>query len=858
MKESEKKVEESFFSSVASVSQYSDVYDDYEQIMRGSKDLGPTTQTPPINKFEKSENNEDNENNENNEKNENDVNNETNLNDDNLFEDVEEHLNNDNNINIKNSLPIPQDENSLNKNENLFNEKRNLTSSIKEVENESEEILDNDNNNYNSNHNINEEKKNKSIKNFNSKSNTNININNSNKINKSIKDPKKKEDNSYLNVTDNLTQQIKSDAYSTVFKKTSFIKNESDMMPSERKITFDNNLYPFDNSIDEEYPELKNNFYIKNSKKEPKAKKVEENKAIKTFIKHKTATGIEVNKTFKSKPTFEFGKDSRYFSNGINFQTSISKQMKKRKKNKYDATNILKKAVLLNGRKEHKKLKHSSLAENILDQIGETNPNQLPIDNIKFNGIKIDEINLNYLKKYLRRINVESNIKNQKNKFFKTLIELQNFYIDDTSVWVIKINKEGKYLACGCKSGRIKIYELMGYNYMYFRKNYSKSNVMDYLNFISESPYKTLESHKSDIIDLCWSPFYSNLLLSASFDHSVNLWDINQEGNNCLMKNYDHSDIVTCICFNPVIKNVFISGCLDTFVYLWKFDYYNSDIVNSLEEKNNEYNKENCHLNIKSEANMIPLNKKNSNKKNRNINSNLNEVEQTNNNNTFDDLNKTNLFFESKNKDSLDYFNIEHKITALAYFPDGSKIAVGTEKGRIYVYNTYPKINYNNNFFVSQKKLGFFHDGKKITFIQFIDKIFAIISTSDSYIRLVNMVEGKIIYHYKGYVNKASMTRAYTDLIDDVIIVGGEDGNCCLWNLYDKEQCGKINNYEFFKPFAKELIECNLIAPEVCYVNYIQKILKLTNKIIITSIIINGTSKGRLEILLNIDESLSK
>lgn len=114
--------------------------------------------------------------------------------------------------------------------------------------------------------------------------------------------------------------------------KTSFIKNESDMMPSERKITFDNNLYPFDNSIDEEYPELKNNFYIKNSKKEPKAKKVEENKAIKTFIKHKTATGIEVNKTFKSKPTFEFGKDSRYFSNGINFQTSISKQMKKRKK----------------------------------------------------------------------------------------------------------------------------------------------------------------------------------------------------------------------------------------------------------------------------------------------------------------------------------------------------------------------------------------------------------------------------------------------------------------------------------------------------------------------------------------------
>ena len=66
------------------------------------------------------------------------------------------------------------------------------------------------------------------------------------------------------------------------------------------------------------------------------------------------------------------------------------------------------------------------------------------------------------------------------------------------------------------------------------------------------------------------------------------------------------------------------------------------------------------------------------------------------------------------------------------------------------------------------------------------------------------------------------------------------------------------NKYEFFKPFSKELIECTLIAHEKCYVNYMQKILKLTNKILILSIIVNGTSKGRLEILLNIDESIQK
>ena len=200
---------------------------------------------------------------------------------------------------------------------------------------------------------------------------------------------------------------------------------------------------------------------------------------------------------------------------------------------------------------------------------------------------------------------------------------------------------------------------------------------MDYLNFISESPYKTLESHKSDIIDLCWSPFYSSLLLSASFDHSVNLWDVNQEGNNCLLKNYEHSDIVTCICFNPVINNIFISGCLDTFVHIWTFDYYN-DIGNSLEERFSGYNKENSNLNIKSDVNMIPSsNKKNSNEKNRKKTSDLNINEANQTNNTFADVTKATFFPESKNKDkAFEYFNIEHKITALAYFPDGSKIAI--------------------------------------------------------------------------------------------------------------------------------------------------------------------------------------
>ena len=397
----------------------------------------------------------------------------------------------------------------------------------------------------------------------------------------------------------------------------------------------------------------------------------------------------------------------------------------------------------------------------------------------------------------------------------------------------------------------------MGYNFPHYKSNYNKNNILEYFKFLNETPYKTLQRHKSDIIDLSWSPFHPNLLLSASFDHYVYLWDINQEGNNCLIEEYEHNDIVTSISFNPNIKNIFISGCLDTFVRVWKLNYYNN-IIGDIEENNNINNEkdnnnyENSEINIFSKVNKKKTNNKNEIRKNTKI---VN-IESNIVNNSLEDMNKTKQNLEHSNKNRIDYFNIAQKITSLSYFPDGSKIAVGTEKGKIYVYNTFPNINYNNNFFVSKKKFGFFNDGKKVTNIQFVDKMHAIITTGDSYIRLVDMMVGRILYQYKGNVNKDYMTRAYTDLNDDIIIVGGDDGRCYIWNLIDKKNKKKNKNYINFKPFSKELITCNLIASENCYTNYMQKILKLTNKIIIISIIINGTSQGRLEILLNIDETV--
>ena len=473
------------------------------------------------------------------------------------------------------------------------------------------------------------------------------------------------------------------------------------------------------------------------------------------------------------------------------------------------------------------------------NNIIETEDN-LSINKVKFIDFKQDEIDINFLKTKLRKIQVYSkNIKHPKNKYIRCLIELQNFYIDDSSIWVIKLNHDGNYLAAGCQSGKIKIFRVINYKYENFENSYDKDNILNYCNFICQNPYKTLKGHKSDIIDLSWSPFFPNLLLSASLDYFIILWDISLPEGSCQINKYEHSDMVTCVDFNPVYENIFISGCLDTFVRQWLLDYNKNSNSKKNENKGLPTAEESYKGFIIGSAN------------NNNINNNKN-------NNKFSFMSLIKFSKNKKNptidKNLIDYFNVAQKITAVSYFPDGSKIAIGTERGKIYIYNTFPKITYIRNF-DCKNKLGRFRSGRKITNIEFFDKDSAIITTTDSRLRYVTMPEGKLIHKYKGYVNKNKMVRTYSDLCNDIIISGSEDGNCYIWSLFNLENNSKKNyHYEYFKPFSKDIIECSIIVPEKCYTNYMQKIFKLTNKLLIISIIINATSGGRLEVLLNIDD----
>jgi len=402
----------------------------------------------------------------------------------------------------------------------------------------------------------------------------------------------------------------------------------------------------------------------------------------------------------------------------------------------------------------------------------------LKINSIIFEKIKESDINLKFLQSKLRTIPIKiKNISNIKNRHFKNLIELQNFYIEDSPIWVIKFSNDSNYLATGGKKGIVKIFEIMNYEYENFKSSYDKSQILSFLNFLSEKPKKTLNEHSNDIIDLSWSSINYSYLLSASLDYTVILWDIKEKQS--FIKKFIHNDMLTSVSFHPFDDNIFITGCLDRFIRIWKI----------LSDKKPEY------------------------------------------------------------------FNIEEKITTLSYFPSGESVAIGTHNGKIIIYDVEPKISYNYSFFV-RNRVGKNSLGKKVTNIEFVNRNSALITTCDSRIRYVSIPDGKMIHKYKGLINEKSMIRAHCDFIYDLVISGSENGYCYIWSRNNKEDKNKKNyHYEYFKPFSKDIVECSMFVNENCMAGYLKKFFKLTTNVFIISIIVNATDKGRIQILLNVDNS---
>ncbi|KAJ0791756.1 putative transcription factor WD40-like family [Helianthus annuus] len=185
-------------------------------------------------------------------------------------------------------------------------------------------------------------------------------------------------------------------------------------------------------------------------------------------------------------------------------------------------------------------------------------------------------------------------------KEFSALHLCQKIEAHDGSIWTMRFSFDGHYLASGGEDKVIHVWEVQECDVHSMRsgddkggsitpdnrpplpensttdkkkksKNHKrKTEVPEYVKVpesmfgLSEKPLCTFSGHQDDVLDLSWSR--SQFLLSSSMDKTVRLWNI--ETKNCL-KQFAHSDYVTCIQFNPTDDDYFISGSLDKKVRIW-------------------------------------------------------------------------------------------------------------------------------------------------------------------------------------------------------------------------------------------------------------------------------------------------
>ena len=79
---------------------------------------------------------------------------------------------------------------------------------------------------------------------------------------------------------------------------------------------------------------------------------------------------------------------------------------------------------------------------------------------------------------------------------------------------------------------------------------------------------RILRGHEDRVRGLLWSPEFSYLLMTGSWDSSIRLWDV-YEGT-CLQALYDHHADVYGLAAHPLAPFSVVSASRDTTVRFWR------------------------------------------------------------------------------------------------------------------------------------------------------------------------------------------------------------------------------------------------------------------------------------------------
>ena len=86
--------------------------------------------------------------------------------------------------------------------------------------------------------------------------------------------------------------------------------------------------------------------------------------------------------------------------------------------------------------------------------------------------------------------------------------------------------------------------------------------------------------HKQDVLDVAWNPFDDNMVASSSEDTTVKIWEIKDEGLGKVdmcepllsLEGSSHQRKVHQILWHPVASNILLSASFDPMIVIWNLD----------------------------------------------------------------------------------------------------------------------------------------------------------------------------------------------------------------------------------------------------------------------------------------------
>jgi WD40 repeat protein len=176
------------------------------------------------------------------------------------------------------------------------------------------------------------------------------------------------------------------------------------------------------------------------------------------------------------------------------------------------------------------------------------------------------------------KVRTKSTLPHKYNKFKDKTRLVQTVPFHSGAVWTMKFSPSGSYLCTAGQDTNVVIWCIGNPEFVAplsasdsqdhiasadrERKNHEKGTGTR--DFIYPEPYRILQGHTGDVVDVSWSK--SHFILSASTDKTVCLWHVSRA--DCLQY-FRHPDIITSVEFHPAHDRYYISGCFDRKIRVW-------------------------------------------------------------------------------------------------------------------------------------------------------------------------------------------------------------------------------------------------------------------------------------------------